>query len=47
MIGRVAAPADKRTCSGSAAHCRGFGHRLKNVLAADEYAVLPRPVRLR
>ena len=47
MIGRVADPADKRTCSGWSAHCSGSGHRWKNVLAADEYAVFPRQVRLR
>jgi hypothetical protein len=28
MIGRVAGPVDKRTCSGSAAHCCGSGRQM-------------------
>jgi len=45
--GRVEALAANRTGNGSAAHAVGSGHRAKNERAAVQYAVLPRPVRVR
>ena len=47
MIGRVADPADNRAISGWCAHRCGSGQRRKNIRAACQYALLPRPLRAR